>query len=139
MSEMQAVAKVLGVASPKTPIDLITIVERGLPLASLERVCASLAPADRRFKFSVVSKASLARRKEGKRLSPSESAVVARLAGIWAHAVQIWQDEDDARDFLNRPHQLLAGKRPLELSLANEIGAKLVEDLLGRIQSGVAV
>jgi putative toxin-antitoxin system antitoxin component (TIGR02293 family) len=81
----------------------------------------------------------LARRKEGNRLSPSESSLVARLAGIWALAVNIWRNENDARDFLDRPHQLLDGKRPIDLILGSELGAKLVEDILGRIQSGVAV
>lgn len=139
MSELEDTAKVLGVARPKTPIDFVATVARGLPLKSLLRVSDFLAPADSAFKYHVVPKASLARRKHGNRLSSSESAVVARLAGIWAQALKIWQDDDDARDFLNRPHQLLGGKRPLELAMAAEMGAKLVEDLLGRIQSGVAV
>src|ERR1700688_4257730 len=122
MSEIEERAKCLGVASPKTPIDFVATVARGLPLKCLLRVSDFLAPADSAFKYHVVPKASLARRKHGNnRLSSSESAVVARLAGIWAQALKIWQDEDDARDFLNRPHQLLGGKRPLELAIAAEM------------------
>ncbi len=139
MSEIQDVAEVLGVRRPKTPLDLVVTIEHGLPLKSLTRLSGLLAPSDNGFKYRVVPKASLARRREGNRLSPAESALVARLAGIWALAVRIWQSEEDARDFLNRPHQLLGGKRPIELAIAYELGARLVEDILGRIQSGVAV
>lgn len=139
MREIETVAKVLGVASPKAPVDLVATVEHGLPFRSLYRISEMLAPDDASFKYRIVPKASLARRKHANRLSASQSAVVARLAGIWAQAMAVWQDESDARDFLIRPHQLLGGKRPLELAIANEIGARLVEELLGRIQSGVAV
>jgi putative toxin-antitoxin system antitoxin component (TIGR02293 family) len=139
ITELQDVAEVLGVRRPKTPADLVRIVADGLPLKSLARISDFLAPADSAFKYHIVPKASLARRKGGKKLSPSESALVARLARIWALAFGIWRDEDDARDFLNRRHQLLGGQRPIEMAMKNEIGARLVEDLLGRIQSGVAV
>jgi len=139
MTETQDVARVLGVGRPHTPVELATTVAHGLPLKSLMRLSAALAPDDAGFKYHIVPKASLARRKGANRLSAGESAIVARLAGIWAIAMRIWQDEQDARDFLNRPHQLLDGERPLALALSSELGARLVEELLGRIGSGVAV
>jgi putative toxin-antitoxin system antitoxin component (TIGR02293 family) len=139
MSEIQDVAAVLGVRRPRTPVDLVVAIEHGLPLKSLVRIAGFLAPEDVAFKYRIVPRASLSRRKTANNLSPSESALVARLASIWASAFKIWQNEETARAFLTRPHQLLDGKRPIDLAIANELGAKLVADLLGRIQSGVAV
>jgi putative toxin-antitoxin system antitoxin component (TIGR02293 family) len=139
MTEIQDVARLLGVARPRRSVDLVAAIEHGLPLASLARVSTALAPADGGFKYRIVPKASLARRKRGDRLSPSESARVARLAAVWAHAVRVWHSAEDAREFLGRPHQLLGGERPLELATASELGARLVEELLGRIQASVAV
>jgi putative toxin-antitoxin system antitoxin component (TIGR02293 family) len=115
------------------------MVDRGLPVRALEKISTAVAPNDNNFKYRIVSKASLARSKSSRRLSPNHSVVVARLASIWATALRIWKSEESVRAFLNRPHPLLAGRRPLDLILENEIGAELVRSILGRLEYGSAV
>jgi putative toxin-antitoxin system antitoxin component (TIGR02293 family) len=58
---------------------------------------------------------------------------------VWSQSVRIWKSEAAARGFLYRAHPLLAQRRPIDLVLENEIGARLVEDVLGRLEYGSAV
>jgi putative toxin-antitoxin system antitoxin component (TIGR02293 family) len=124
-------------------LSLIQEVERGLPVSVLDQLVHSLAPNDATFAFRLVPRATLARRRAGasgrRRLSPAESARVARLAKLWAMAREIWRDDDIAREFLFRRHMLLDGQRPVDVVLANEFGGRMVENLLGGLQYGTAV
>jgi putative toxin-antitoxin system antitoxin component (TIGR02293 family) len=50
----------------------------------------------------------------------------------------VWGGDTAARRFLYEPHMLLQQRRPIDLVLANEIGATLVTDILGRLRYGSA-
>jgi putative toxin-antitoxin system antitoxin component (TIGR02293 family) len=143
MSAWAQTARVLGLEKPPrkpaTDIQYLDMVDRGLPVRSLEKISTAVAPDDRAFKYRIVSRASLARSKNSKRLSANHSVVVARLASIWTMALGIWKSEEEVRAFLNRPHPLLDRRRPLDLVLENEIGADLVRSVLGRLEYGSAV
>jgi putative toxin-antitoxin system antitoxin component (TIGR02293 family) len=143
------VAEVLGIGEAKSgPLSLMTLmseVERGLPLAALDRVVRSLSPGDGSFAFRLVPRATLARRRKqaaspeaGSRLSADEGARVARLAEVWAFAREVWGSDEEARDFLFRPHPLLEGRRPVDVVLANEFGRPLVDAILGGLKYGSA-
>ena len=145
MSEVAAhdVAAVLGLRQgahdkPLSVLSLIGHIEQGLPVTALQSVSDSYAPDDKSFVFRVVPKATLERRKRAHRLTSPEGDLVARLARIWSVAVDVWKDKADARAFLFRPHPLLDGRKPVDLVLGNELGAKLVEDILGRLKYGTA-
>ncbi len=144
MTDFLEAAKVLGV-EPRagrlsSAVQYLALLNRGLPVTSLERISNAIAPSDVHFKYRIVSKATLARRlRSKKKLSSDQSVLISRLAGIWARALQVWKSPGAARDFLGRPHQLLEGKSPIDLVLENEIGARLVEDILGRLEHGSAV
>ncbi len=143
------IREVLGLHSkgPLLPTSLMHEVEKGLPLTALDRVAKAVAPDDAQFAFRMVSRATLARRRKAlsmarhaatARLSADESARVARLAGVWALAREVWGSDEEARAFLFRPHPILEGRRPVDVVLANEFGRPLVEGLLGRLQYGSA-
>jgi putative toxin-antitoxin system antitoxin component (TIGR02293 family) len=143
-SGVEGTASVLGLENgrgrPKSTLELINDIEKGLPVAALDRLTDLLAPDDADFRFAVVPKGTLARRRShpGARLSPNESDRVARLAKVWGLAKNVWQTNEDARAFLFRPHPLLTGRRPIDVALATEIGARLVEEILGRLKFGSA-
>jgi putative toxin-antitoxin system antitoxin component (TIGR02293 family) len=143
MTELLSAARFLGLETPAHPIVselyYLDLVDRGLPVRSLERLVAVVAPTDKSFKYRIVPKASLARRKAGRRLSAAQSVIVARLASVWTQAARIWKSEDAARDFLYRKHPLLGARRPIDVVLENEIGAELVRGVLGRLEHGSAV
>jgi putative toxin-antitoxin system antitoxin component (TIGR02293 family) len=49
-------------------------------------------------------------------------------------ALDVWQNDDDARDFLFRPHPMIEDKRPIDVVIQNEFGAEMVVDILGRLK-----
>lgn len=136
---MPDTARVLGFAEAQTPLRLAGSIEQGLPVAALDSLVALLSPDDDSLRFAFVPRATLARRARTQRLSPKESARLARVAAVWAASRETWGSDEAARDFLNRCHMLLQDRRPLEVALATDVGARLVEDILGGLRYGTAV
>jgi putative toxin-antitoxin system antitoxin component (TIGR02293 family) len=140
----EAIAETLGLRqtakSPITPFGLISAIETGLSVRSLDRVASAVAPGDASFKYRIVPKATLSRRKgrDDSRLSADQSGKVARLAAVWSLAMEIWNDAEDARTFLFRAHPLLDGRRPADLVLGTDLGAQMVTDILNRGRYGTA-
>jgi putative toxin-antitoxin system antitoxin component (TIGR02293 family) len=141
---IEDVAGILGIKGredhPASPFEVIRRIENGLPIAILDRVSESVAPSDVNFKYRIVSRPTLARRRKShsRRLSPDESERLARIAKIWALAREVWGKDEDARAFLFRPHTMLEGRTPIEIALKTDMGARLVEEILGRLQYGSA-
>lgn len=69
-------------------------------------------------------------------LSPSEQDRMYRADRIWIRAVEVFEDEDAAKAWINRKNRSLGGEAPLSL-LDTEVGYELVLDTLGRIEYGV--
>lgn len=116
--------------------DLERTISRGLPKRALritvERVYASAGDA-RRVMFRVVPEATFKRRI---RLSHAESERTERLARVIAAAEQAWNDQQDAREWLTKPHPELADRTPLDAAMT-ELGARQVEELLDRLFYGI--
>jgi putative toxin-antitoxin system antitoxin component (TIGR02293 family) len=124
-----------------SPLDLMGEVEKGLALSALDRIVHAVAPDDSHFAYRLVPRATLARRRAqpSARLTPDESARLARLAAVWASARDVWQSDEAARDFLFRPHMLLDMRRPIDVVLSSELGRPIVESILGSLKYGTAV
>ena len=120
-------------------VAFIDAVQEGLPVGVAEDIAARLAPDHPGFRYQIVPKATLARRKHTARLSPEEGERAMRLVRLWAHTLRIWKGEDAARQFLWRPNALLGMRKPIDVALAGESGGRMVEDLLGRFEAGVAI
>ena len=142
---VRSLATLLGVKPKKaeslSAFDLADEVSRGLSVDAVDRVCDKVAPDDVSLRYRVVPKATLARRRRtpGRRLSPEESDRVARLARIWESAMDVWKSEAAAQRFLAKPHPLLAGRVPREFTIESELGAREVENLIGRLKYGIPV
>lgn len=115
-------------------------IENGLPVAALDRLADTVAPDDARFKFRLIPKATLERRRKSssQRLTSEEGDRLARLAKVFSFALDIYKEPERAREFLTRPHPMLDGKPPLDVALATGPGADLVVNLLGRAAYGGA-
>lgn len=133
--------------APISVIGLMREVERGLAVTVLDDVARAVAPGDAAFAFRIVPKATLSRRRKAlslrdaarAALTPEEGGRVARVAEIWAAAIDVWGDQDQARAFLSRPHPLLEGQCPMDVVLASEYGRPVVLDILARLRYGTAV
>jgi putative toxin-antitoxin system antitoxin component (TIGR02293 family) len=136
------VAAVLGLPAKSveahSPITLIVRIEHGLPVKALDKVAHLLAPDDAQFKYRLVPKATLERRRTANKLSPEEGARLARLAKVWSVARDVWGGDDEARDFLFRPHPMAEDRRPIDLIIQSEFGAELIIDILGGLKYGSA-
>ena len=109
-----------------------------MPVRAVDKVADLLAPGDAQFKYRLVPKATLDRRKTTKRLSPEEGARLARLAKVWSAARDVWGGDEEARDFLFRPHPMAEDNRPIDLAIRSEFGAELVVDILNGLKYGTA-
>jgi putative toxin-antitoxin system antitoxin component (TIGR02293 family) len=83
-----------------------------------------------------VSRATLHRRKAEKKLTARESEKVLRFRRIIDQASRIFADAASARQWLKFPQAALGGAVPLQYA-RTELGAREVEDLLGRLDHGV--
>ena len=138
-----AIARVMGLHAPETlsDLDLVERVEKGLSLASVERVADHLDPVDKTLKYKIIPRSSYARLKAGnKRLSRDQSEKVFAMAKVVTEALRLWKGDDAAaKRFLVRPHPLLNGRTPLDIAQQSTAGAELVVDLIGRARAGVAI
>jgi len=117
--------------------DMIRFVQLGLVFDELLALQTSLAlPLDKMAQKLGISKATLHRRKLDGRLAPEESDRVIRFARLMGKAVTVFETEENARLWLSSPQVGLGGAVPLDYA-GTEIGAREVEDLLGRIEYGV--
>ena len=120
-----------------TPFQLNDLVQAGLLVSELDALQASLdVPMDQLAPKLGISKATLHRRKVRGRLGREESDRVVRYARLMGKAVEVMESEENARRWLLSPQVGLGGAVPLNFA-ETEVGAREVEDLLGRIEYGV--
>ncbi len=65
-TQMASIETLLGVTAgqPASRLALAYLIEGGLPVAALDRLADSVAPDDPRFKFRLIPKATLERRRK---------------------------------------------------------------------------
>ena len=116
---------------------LVKELEAGLPVTELAELQHSLdLPTEKLAPMLGISKATFHRRKgTGERLECSVSDRVVRFARLLGKAIKVFGGED-AKRWLNSPQFGLGGAVPLEYA-KTEVGAREVENLLGRIEHGV--
>ncbi len=120
-----------------TPTQMIQSVRKGLPISELNALQTSMhVPMERLALKLGISKATLHRRKNEGRLAPEESDRVVRFARLLGIAAKVLETEENARQWLQSPQFGLGGEVPLDYA-KTELGAREVEDLLGRIEYGV--
>ncbi len=80
---------------------------------------------------------TLARRKSTGKLAPEESERLLRISSIFEKAVELFDGEiEEAVNWLTTPKKALNNQQPLIYS-RTELGAREVENLMGRIEYGV--
>ncbi|MDE3181495.1 MAG: DUF2384 domain-containing protein [Acidobacteriota bacterium] len=123
---------------PSGTAGLVRRVERGLPFKAFVQFCSQTGlSASRIANVLGIPERTLARRKSADRLAPDESERLLRLSLIFEKAVNLFEGRPHrAVEWLTRPKRSLGGESPLDYS-RTELGAREVENLLGRLEHGV--
>lgn len=118
--------------------DMIQMIRRGFPAGKVTRLAAKYKIPDvLLLKVLQISSGTFQRRKRSGRFSSDESDRFVRLAGLYCMAEDVFGNKHDASDWMGAPNRSLGGDSPAEFTVT-EIGAREVEELLGRIAHGVA-
>jgi putative toxin-antitoxin system antitoxin component (TIGR02293 family) len=122
--------------NPRSP-KVVPVVQAGLDFGGLEALRDQLAlPMDQLTATLGLSRATLHRRKAAGCLTSDESDKVVRFARLLGRAVHLFGGLDEARQWLKAPQRGLGGAIPLEYA-QTEVGAREVENLLGRVDHSV--
>jgi putative toxin-antitoxin system antitoxin component (TIGR02293 family) len=120
-----------------TLTQMIRSIEDGLPISHFKKLQDSLDLPDKDLaKYIRIPKSTLALRKKRGKFSFEESERLLRLQRLFEKALDVFKNADLAKKWLKEDAYGLGDIPPLEYA-ATEIGAREVEDLLGRIEHGV--
>jgi putative toxin-antitoxin system antitoxin component (TIGR02293 family) len=130
-------ARFLGIGAAST-LELVRAVERGFAFEALMRfhrqsgmTVAGIA------ELLQLPPRTLVRRRASGRLRPEESERLLRLSKLFEKAVDVFEgDVVRARGWMGTKRRELGDVSPWELA-RTEIGAREVEDLIGRLEHGV--
>jgi len=141
VNELRAVVKELGgrtvlgknLASQR---DLCEAIREGFPPAVVEELLQASGLTLKELAEALdLSPRSLQRRRRSGRLARFESDRLYRLARIIALAQQSFGDRQSAARWLKRANRALGGATPIS-AMDTELGARQVENVLGRIAYG---
>jgi putative toxin-antitoxin system antitoxin component (TIGR02293 family) len=126
-----------------TPVRLITDLDQvpeapsvQAPAPTLEQL-VRVGYSEEEIHTLVAPKRTLARRRAAKEpLTVDETDKALRLQRIASQAERVFGDADKAHRWLRRPQHALGNDAPIAF-LASETGARLIEDILVRIDHGI--
>lgn len=114
---------------------LHAVIESTLPVRNAwimrERISARV------FDRSVIPRTTLRSKGEAGRLSVEQSERAVRIGRVYARAAEVFGDRERATAWLERPSPAFEGRSPAEW-LGNEAGARYIEEILGRLEHGIA-
>jgi putative toxin-antitoxin system antitoxin component (TIGR02293 family) len=119
--------------------ELAARVKAGLPLSEFDALRRELDVTVEDLADRIgISIATLSRRRRtGEPLDPGHSDRLLRYARLLQLATALYNGNEEAgRTWLRKPARALGGERPLDHA-GTEIGARAVEDLIGRLEHGV--
>lgn len=130
-------ARILGIPASDAST-LIRRVRQGFPFATVERLQQAFALSTDELTILVqIPTRTMTRRKVSGRLKADESDRVLRAVRLMHRAAVLFNnDPAAAKAWMTTPQRGLGGVVPLDLA-ATEVGAREVEDALGRIEDGV--
>jgi len=124
--------------SAKSPSQLVKMVQDGIPFKQLEAFQRRTElPWEAVGRLVRIPARTLSRRQREGRLSFDESERLLRMSRTFQKAVDFFHgDVPAARQWMLAPQRALGGEIPFEFA-CTEVGAREVEDILGRLAHGV--
>lgn len=125
---------------PELNEDLLTAIaalDAGLPVERVDALAYSLeVPTGRVSEALSIPASTFNRRRQSGRLDRGESERAFRLAGLIRRAATVFGSVPSGVAWLKNPQFALGGATPLSFSVS-ELGAREVENILGRIEHGI--
>ena len=118
-------------------LDMVQTIRRGAGLAEVQEILDTGTLTAIELDHVVLPRKTLAHRRKLGSLTPEQSDRLLRARRILDMAANTFGDQHKAGIWLRRPSAVLSGERPLDL-LDTDAGTRMVENLLGRIDHGVA-
>jgi putative toxin-antitoxin system antitoxin component (TIGR02293 family) len=119
-------------------LDQISQIKKGLTVAEVLSLTSNLDITEKHLARVVgLSTSTLAIRKKAGRFKPVESERIMRVSRIFRRAMEVFnQNETIAKRWMKSPAKALGNIAPIDFT-ETDIGAREVENLLGRIEYGV--
>jgi putative toxin-antitoxin system antitoxin component (TIGR02293 family) len=134
---LKRIQAILGVHRLRTDQDVMTLVEERLPSRAIDGLRQSGLTDDEVYSLVVPRRTLSHRRARREALSRDESDRVVRVARVVALCEEVFGERERAWRWLRGAKRQFHGRAPLDL-LVTEAGARLVEELLYRIDEGMA-
>ena len=136
-SVLKRMQGILGVQRLRTDQDLMKLVEDRLSPRAVDALRQSGLTDEEVYSLVVPRRTLSHRRARREALSRDESDRVVRVARVVALCEEVFGEHDRGWRWLRDAKRQFQGRAPLDL-LATEAGARLVEELLCRIDEGMA-
>ncbi len=127
----------LGLESLETT-ELLAKVEAGFPYKTFERFQRNIdLQLEELARLVRITVRTLSRRREAGRLTAEESDRLLRASRVFGKALALFEgDAEAARAWFSAPAPALENRTPQDVS-TTEVGAREVENLIGRLEHGV--
>lgn len=131
--------RMLGIDTDDT-VKTVRLVRAGFPSKVLDKFQKTTdLPWTEISRFLAIPQRTLTRRQSQGKLQADESDRVLRASTIFDMALDLFEgDRAEARKWLQSPQPGLGGEAPLDFA-STEVGARQVENLIGRLEHGVFV
>ncbi len=124
-------------ALPRSILEWIALVRQGISASAVDAVVRVIGIGQSELSQALdIPERTLARRKKEGVLTADESGKMVRLAQVIERAVDVFENEQVAMNWLKGSNPALDGSSPLSL-LDTELGSVAVLNTLGRIEQGV--
>ena len=134
---LKRIQEILGVQRLRSDQDLMNLVEQRLSSRAIDALRQSGLTDEEIYSLVVPRRTLTHRRARREALTRDESDRVVRVARVVALCEDVFSDHERGWRWLRASKRQFQGRAPLHL-LATEAGARLVEELLYRIDEGMA-
>jgi putative toxin-antitoxin system antitoxin component (TIGR02293 family) len=125
-------------AEPSDHLPVVELVREGLPVSLVEEAAGRLGISVQDLVvMGILAARTVAHSRKQGRFSPQQSDRVSRFFRVFQHGMETFGGSERARRWFERPTRPLGDSRPADL-LDTDEGAQLVDDLLTRIDHGLA-
>lgn len=127
----------LGLSRIRSDRDLLAVVEKRLPSNAIQSLVRGGLSDAEAYRLIVPRRTLAHRRAKHQPLSQEESDKAVRVARIATLAEQVFGDPERAWRWMRKTKRHFDGKTPMQM-LATEAGARLVEEMIARVDDGLA-